>query len=168
MRHGVRAGMRHSVQLGAMAVLLSSVALCVECAASGKRGGKGDFDPLGFPGDDTIVTSDAKARQVTIDTVATQPAPSRKSPATQDSTTIYRVQFFATTDLAEAEDILSRASRSLKDSVSLSFETPYYKLNAGPFSDHDIAERLVLKLRAMGYESAWVVTERVARKIPSE
>lgn len=116
------------------------------------------FDPLGFPGDTIVVTDDVKpAGQRAAD------ARSRDQTGTADSARIeimLQVQFLATTNLTEAKDVKARAEAALKDSVRLEFETPYYKLRTGRFVEYDEAEALAVRLRRMGYESAWVVRVR--------
>lgn len=150
---------------GGIVVLILAGTLAAGCAGSGggpKR--TSEFEPLGFPGDDSVVTAgvvQTAPRPVTPipavpREVTPQPAP--------DTGTVLRVQFFTTTNIADAEDIRRRAGKELAVPVTMDFETPYYKLKAGPFPTESAAEKLVTKLRAMGYESAWVVRERVSTK----
>jgi hypothetical protein len=140
--------------------------LLLQCAVLGERGGRGSsFDPLGFPGDDTVLTADAKPI-VTPDDIDEQGGFVEPGAGTsQDSRAVVRVQFFATTSLSEAEDVRQRAIRTLSQHVSIDFETPYYKLKIGPLRDEDAAQRLVVRLRAMGFESAWVVRERPNQQV---
>lgn len=150
--------------MGIAGAVLAGV-VAAGCAGSGggpKR--TSEFEPLGFPGDDSIVTAGV---------VQTAPRPATPIPSvprevtpqpTPDTATVLRVQFFTTTNIADAEDIRRRASQELAVPVTMDFETPYYKLKAGPFPTESAAERLVTKLRAMGYESAWVVRERASSK----
>ena len=113
------------------------------------------FDPLGFPGDDSVVTAGARPA---IPELLVTPAPANDStPAEPRVHEFWQVQFFATPDWTEADDLRQRAQEALQDTVSVDFETPYYKLRVGQFSERDEADKLVVKLRAMGYESAWVV-----------
>ena len=142
--------------------LLIAGALCtLDCATLGGSGrGGSDFDGLGFPGDDTVLT--ANVRPLVGSDDAEQPAATEEweSATADDTRPVLRVQFFATTSLPEAEDMKQRATKSLTEQVSIDFETPYYKLTVGPLKDENEAERLVVRLRAMGYESAWIVRER--------
>lgn len=140
--------------------------LLLQCAVLGERGRRGSsFDPLGFPGDDTVLTADAKPI-VTPDDIDEQGGFVEPGAGTSEcSRDVVRVQFFATTSLSEAEDVRQRAIRTLSQPASIEFETPYYKLMIGPLRDEDAAQRLVVKLRAMGYESAWVVRERPNQRV---
>ncbi len=145
------------------AVLLAGMLVLMTAspeAAPKRIGDKHAFDPLGFPGDDAVITEEIVAPQ--------HGAPGGRSlqhASRGDSGSfVLQVQFFATTDRAAARDIRRRAETSLKDSVSLVFETPYYKLRTGWFTDYDRAEGLAVRLRAMGYESAWVVRKPTSPK----
>jgi len=127
-------------------------------AAAKRIGDKHAFDPLGFPGDDAVITEEVVA--------PLRGAAGRHSPQQASRDLVLQVQFFATTNRTEARDIKQRAETSLKDSVRLVFETPYYKLHAGRFTDYERAEGLAVRLRAMGYESAWVVRKPTVPKTP--
>lgn len=146
---------------GTVAALSLFALVFTQCAASGNR--SGEFDPLGFPGDDEVVTRNVAAAPVAVDTTAKDDSELWRARAQADTLTVYRVQFYATNNLAEAEDVLRRARATLPDSLSINFETPYYKLKAGPFNNRTDAEKLVTRLRAMGYEAAWVVEDRIVR-----
>ena len=133
----------------------------LQCAALGGGGrGGSSFDALGFPGDDTVLTAGVPVRTADDDDDDLSVIDHWGTTASGDASPVLRVQFFATTSIAEAEDMKRRASESLAQIVSIDFETPYYKLKVGPLKDEDTAERLVVRLRAMGYESAWIVRER--------
>jgi cell division septation protein DedD len=144
------------------AVLSLFVLVGAQCAARGNR--SNEFDPLGFPGDDEVVTRDVAAVPIAADTASQLADAVWTAPRAADTVIVYRVQFYATSNLAEAEDVMRRARGTLADSLAIDFETPYYKLKAGPFAKRVEAEKLVAKLRASGYESAWVVEEPVVRR----
>ena len=148
-----------------LASVLLSALIAGGCAGSGggpKR--TSEFEPLGFPGDDSVITAGvvktAPQPMTPIPSVPREVTPQPKP----DTATVIRVQFYTTTNINEAEDIRRRASGELDVPVSMDFETPYYKLKAGPFTSEAAAEKLVTKLRAMGYESAWVVREKASSK----
>lgn len=134
-----------------------------QCAALGGGRGSASFDALGFPGDDTVITADVPVRAVDDEDEDLHVVDNWGGASTDQAQPVLRVQFYATTNIAEAEDMKRRASESLGRPVSIDFETPYYKLKVGPFTDEDEAERLVVKLRAMGYESAWIVRDHTDR-----
>lgn len=132
-----------------------------QCAGSGR--GSGSFDALGFPGDDTVLTADVPVRPASDDDEDLHVVDNWGATTTDEVKPVLRVQFYATTNLAEAEEMKRRASESLGRPVTIDFETPYYKLKVGPFAEEDEADRLVVKLRAMGYESAWIVRDHTDR-----
>jgi hypothetical protein len=138
-------------------VLLGSWSVGVMAAPKEKDA----FDPLGFPGDSTVVTEDLRV-----------PGQAPVRTASNDSLAgiVLQVQFLATTNLTEARDVRARAQESLGDTIYLEFETPYYKLRTGHFRDYDTAEGLAVRLRAMGYQSAWVVrqTHITDKTVPGE
>jgi len=146
----------------AAAVVSLFVLVGAQCAADGNRAK--DFDPVGFPGDDEVVTRDVAAVPMATDTTSKPTDAAWTMQRAVDTVLVYRVQFYATNKMAEAEDVLRRARGSLSDSLVIEFETPYYKLFAGPFAKRADADKLVTKLRASGYESAWVVEDRVVQR----
>lgn len=147
---------------GGTCVGLAFLVMLAGCAGSGSSGRSSDFDPFGFPGEDTVVTADVVGERPAPRTTPTEAMP-RVIPQTEIETkTIIRVQFFTTTNHREAEDVLGRASGALDVPVAMEFDTPYYKLLAGPLPTQEAADKLALRLRAMGYEAAWVVREQVS------
>lgn len=144
------------------ALAVSLGALCAAgCAGSGSSGRSGEFDPFGFPGEDSVVTAGV-AQEPREPRQSRQPERPRVMPQTTAAPkTVLRVQFFTTTNHSEAEDVFSRASGALDVPVAMEFDTPYYKLMAGPLPTREAADKLALRLRAMGYEAAWVVREQV-------
>ncbi|GAB4323652.1 MAG: hypothetical protein Kow0074_16070 [Candidatus Zixiibacteriota bacterium] len=141
------------------------VTLCAFCAAgcagSGSPGRSSEFDPFGFPGEDSVVTAGVVQEPREAHQPRTPERPLVMPRAATESKTVLRVQFFTTTSHSEAEDVLSRASDALEVPVVMEFDTPYYKLMAGPLPTREAADKLALRLRAMGYEAAWVVREHV-------
>ncbi|MBI3873027.1 MAG: SPOR domain-containing protein [candidate division Zixibacteria bacterium] len=144
-------------------VMIASVILLgpgLVSARPDRRGGHASesFDPLGFPGDDSVITAAVKAAP--RDSMPALQTNSGSAMAPRRSGAGFQVQFFATTDLAEAQHVQRRAQKELADSIRMEFETPYYKVRAGRFATRDKAETLLVRLRAMGYESAWVLPFR--------
>jgi hypothetical protein len=131
------------------------------CAGSGAPGRSGEFDPFGFPGEDSVVTAGVAQAAHRLEQPASDPEPGETPKTAVPMTTVLKVQFFTTTSHREAEEVLARAVGALDHPVAMEFETPYYKLKAGPLPTREAADKLALRLRAMGYESAWVVREQV-------
>ncbi len=148
-----------------IALMLAAAGLFLaQCAGLGGGGrGSGSFDAMGFPGDDTVLTADVPARPANDDDSDLSVIDNWGTTTADEAQPVLRVQFYATTNITDAEDMKRRATESLGRPVTIDFETPYYKLKVGPFEDEDEAGRLVVKLRAMGYESAWIVREHADR-----
>ncbi len=154
--------MRFSLHRGGVSVVLALLVMLAGCAGNGSSGRSSEFDPFGFPREDTVVTAGVVGERPVPRRTPTEQA-SRVIPQMETETeTIIRVQFYTTTNHREAEDVLGRASGVLNVPVAMEFDTPYYKLMAGPLPTREAADKLALRLRAMGYEAAWVVREHVS------
>ncbi|MBD3298214.1 MAG: hypothetical protein GF341_06135 [candidate division Zixibacteria bacterium] len=156
----------HSTDLllnrGGACVVLALLVMLAGCAGSGSSGRSSEFDPFGFPGEDTVVTAGVVGERPEPRSTPTETTPRVIPQVDTETETIIRVQFYTTTNHREAEDVLGRASGALDVPVAMEFDTPYYKLMAGPLPTREAADKLALRLRAMGYEAAWVVREQVS------
>lgn len=73
----------------------------------------------------------------------------------------FRVQIGASTDRTGAEDLARVARTRTQDSVYVAYESPYFKVRVGDFSDRALALQMRDRLRANGYPEAWVVTTTI-------
>lgn len=73
----------------------------------------------------------------------------------------FRVQLMAAGSRTDAERIAREARARLTVSVYVDFESPYFKVRAGDFTDRAKALELRDRARANGYSEAWVVTTTV-------
>ncbi len=73
----------------------------------------------------------------------------------------FRVQIAATQDRTRAEELAREARSRVPEPVHVVFESPYYKVRVGDFHDRDLALQMRDRLRAYGYEQAWVVTTEI-------
>jgi hypothetical protein len=69
----------------------------------------------------------------------------------------YRVQILATQDVFEAEAARKRAEQVFNEPVYVVFESPYYKVRLGNFSNDLDARNLERQARQKGYPSSWIV-----------
>lgn len=69
----------------------------------------------------------------------------------------YRVQILSTQDMQKADVAAKRAERLFSDSVYVVFESPYYKVRVGDFSNDLDALDVERKARQNGYPGAWIV-----------
>jgi hypothetical protein len=73
----------------------------------------------------------------------------------------FRVQIAASRDKSNAEEVARQARSRIPETVYVVFESPYYKVRVGDFSDRALALQLRDRLRGYGYDEAWVVTTTV-------
>jgi hypothetical protein len=152
---------RWSLVIAGVVCALAGSALLGGCAGGGSSNRSGEFDPFGFPGDDSVVTAGVAGEMRQAPRTATATAPEVIPEQAIETKAVLRVQFFTTSNYREAEDVLHRAEGALDEPVVVEFDTPYYKILAGPLPTREAADKLVMRLRGMGYESAWVVREQV-------
>ena len=77
----------------------------------------------------------------------------------------YRLQLFESSTVDEANKIMMKYGRSLKDSIYLVFDAPLYKIQYGDFVTKDQAELVKEELRKKGYKKVWTVRSRINQKI---
>lgn len=78
----------------------------------------------------------------------------------QDSLTVrkgYRIQILATQDVFEAEAARKRAEQVFNEPVYVVFESPYYKVRIGNYTNDLDARNLERQAKQRGYPSAWIV-----------
>ncbi len=73
----------------------------------------------------------------------------------------FRVQIAASGDKNSAEEVARVARTRVPETVYVVFESPYYKVRVGDFSDRALALQLRDRLRGYGYDGAWVVTTTI-------
>ena len=73
----------------------------------------------------------------------------------------YRLQIFESSSVEEANRTLRKFERSLKDSVYMVFEAPFYKLRLGNFVTKKEAEKQKANLNKKGYKNIWIVRSRI-------
>jgi hypothetical protein len=113
--------------------------------------GEQNKDPLGYPQDQVIVTQNAPKNQGS----SAQPSgqtqslkPGQEQPAVMPvEQKVYRVQFFATKYPDEASQVAE----------TVAYKTPYYWVRAGDCQTKAEADRLLQKIKGLGYQESWVV-----------
>ncbi len=73
----------------------------------------------------------------------------------------FRVQIAASGSESSAQEVAREARTRVPETVYVVFESPYYKVRVGDFSDRDLALQLRDRLRGYGYDGAWVVTTTI-------
>ena len=126
------------------------------------------FDPLGFPGDNAIITG--KNHQAvpaqTIEQVkpvdrqngpAISNEPSTDMEAIEPLSVIFRVQVFATKSFDEAQEYAANIEALFPEGVFVEYQMPYYKVRVGEFFKPDSGEEFLDYVKEMGFKSAWLV-----------
>jgi hypothetical protein len=128
------------------------------------RGEEG-IDPLGFPQDQKIVTQQEPGGR-TENTQSTR-ADERlqlTEPQVSDSLVlrkVYRVQFFATKYPDEASQVAETVGNMVSESTYIDYKTPYYWVRVGDCETREEGERLLQRIKQLGYKESWVVEVEV-------
>ena len=118
------------------------------------------FDPLRFPGDDAVITSDVPAVNDSAgrgDDVA--PALGR-APDKRQADQVFSVQVFATKSSSEAKEFQSSIAPLFNEEVWLDYQEPYYRVCVGKTSGAANGDELLKKVRGKGFRKAWLVKVR--------
>jgi hypothetical protein len=77
----------------------------------------------------------------------------------------FKIQILAGTQEQQVKKEKITLAVKVKIPLSISFETPYYKLFAGDFAQHSEAEAWCSQLKDMGYKDAWIVRTAASQKL---
>lgn len=118
-----------------------------------------DFDPADY--DDDIkndIEKDINSREIERSV--------RKDNVEPEIISGFRIQILMTSNIDEANQLKADLSSKLtNDYVYLIYEAPYYKVRVGDFIERTTANQTLQSLIDMGYNSSWVVPDKVY-KIP--
>jgi hypothetical protein len=124
---------------------------------------KEDFDmtPYKFKPDmDDTIASASTQNDVWVEYEKQEP----NAVNTEVSTSValgYRVQIITSDSLEEANSIKSEVYFKIKLPVYVIYDSPFYKVRAGDFTDISKAKELSFKLNQLGYKSSRVVQDSV-------
>ncbi|RCK72196.1 MAG: hypothetical protein IGBAC_0542 [Ignavibacteriae bacterium] len=77
----------------------------------------------------------------------------------------FRIQIAMTKEINEANTIKNDLINLFPEqNVYVIFESPYYKIRLGDFTDKESANRMLPNIVDKGYKSAWVVPDKVVKK----
>jgi hypothetical protein len=130
-----------------------------------------EFNPLGFEEDKKILTQREYQGRSEAGEEEGESQAYAKTDSSRESEeqykTVYRVQVYVSKIPGEAASFAD-SIKSIVDSekVYIEYQSPYYRVRIGDFSNFDEAEVLMNKLKKMGFRDAWVVKTRV--KIENE
>lgn len=74
-----------------------------------------------------------------------------------ESVAHYRIQVFASSQAEKTKEYKKKLEKQFAVPMTIVFEAPHYKLYAGDFSKRTDADTLLLKIKKLGYQDAWVV-----------
>ncbi len=129
---------------------------------------EGRFDPLGFPGDDAVITG--KSKQITpseqpeiaedIQVELDEPEQLEEialGPDTSHQMVVFRVQVFASKDFDEAQQFASDIQSMFPEGVFVEYQMPYYKVRVGEFYSPEEGEVFLDEVKQIGFKNAWLV-----------
>ena len=130
--------------------------------------GEEGIDPLGFPQDQAIVTQQEPGgtNEATQSSIADERL-QLTEPQASDSLVprkVYRVQFFATKYPDEASQVAETVGNMVSESTYIDYKTPYYWVRVGDCETREEGERLLQKIKQLGYKESWVVEAEVNPK----
>jgi hypothetical protein len=126
------------------------------------------FDPLGFPGDDAVVTgryeTPSADQSGENDVELTQPDDTisdynnqTDSMRAEQSVEVFRVQVFASKSFDEAQQFAANIDAMFPEGVYVEYQMPYYKVRVGEFFTPDEGEAFLDNVKRMGFKNAWLV-----------
>lgn len=72
----------------------------------------------------------------------------------------YKIQLFASSQIETVREQKREIENVIKLPLFISFESPYYKLLAGNFTQRTEAEEELKKIKKLGYTDAWIVSTK--------
>jgi hypothetical protein len=126
------------------------------------------FDPLGFPGDDAVITGNTRAASSPLgsDSVSAAGQPDRiaaDSSAGGDTQQmsqeleVFRVQVFASKSFDEAQQFAANIKNLFPEGVFVEYQMPYYKVRVGEFITPEEGESFLDEVKQLGFKNAWLV-----------
>ncbi len=73
----------------------------------------------------------------------------------------YRLQIFESSSVSKVNKKIKKFKKILGDSLYISFDAPFYKIQYGNFSNRDEAEREKKNIANKGFKNVWVIRSRI-------
>lgn len=126
------------------------------------------FDPVGFPGDEAIITGHKQAAPKTQVVEAEGVLPDRnEKPAFRSDTlnrgeqiaqqVIFRVQIYASKSFDDAQQFAANIKPLFEQGVYVEYQMPYYKVRVGEFHNPEEGEAFLDQVKLAGFKNAWLV-----------
>ncbi len=74
----------------------------------------------------------------------------------------YKIQLFASSQIETVRELKRQIETKVNLPLSISFESPYYKLLAGNFLQRAEAEKHLKNIKSLGYTDAWIISTKAA------
>lgn len=127
--------------------------------------GEKQFDPLGFPQDQTIVTEKETGEKKDKTGESEKNKKIRSKEAEKGKSIlphkVYRVQFFATQYPDEASKVALLVGNQLSEKTYIEYKTPYWWVRIGDCETKEEVESLLEKIKELGYKESWVVEGKI-------
>jgi hypothetical protein len=127
--------------------------------------GEDQFDPLGFPQDQEIVTETepSQRRKGEAEPGEEDRIGFKKLPGSDSLLLIkvYRVQFFATKYPDEATKVADIVSEQLSEKTYIEYKAPYYWVKVGDCQTREESDALLNRIKKLGYSESWVVEAEI-------
>jgi hypothetical protein len=126
------------------------------------------FDPLGFPGDDAVITGNSQTMSKPPEPEADQPVSNQSPIIIEDDSlfteleeiqpqVIFRVQVFASKSFDEAQQFAMDIEGLFPEGVFVEYQMPYYKVRVGEFYEPEGGEDFLEYVKESGFKNAWLV-----------
>ena len=133
-----------------------------------RTGDEHRFNPMGFPGDDAVITGQHRelSQSDKPDTTASEARPPEYSDSGrhEDHTVVqeqplvvFRVQVFASKSFDEAHQFADDIEGMFPEGVFVEYHVPYYKVRVGEFYTPEDGESFLDKVKRYGFKNAWLV-----------
>jgi len=125
------------------------------------------FDPLGFPGDDAVITGKNQISLQSPNLESDQPLAGQTPVSVEDNEpdieqqsqppVIFRVQIFASKSFDEAQQFAADIEGLFPEGVFVEYQMPYYKVRVGEFYQPEMGEDFLEYVKESGFKTAWLV-----------
>ncbi|MCP4580662.1 MAG: SPOR domain-containing protein [candidate division Zixibacteria bacterium] len=126
------------------------------------------FDPLGFPGDDAVITGKSRTASKPVISEQSQPVSSQYPVSVEvddldvdeqetQPPVIFRVQIFASKSFDEAQQFAADIEGLFPEGVFVEYQMPYYKVRVGEFYEPEGGEDFLEYVKETGFKDAWLV-----------
>lgn len=126
-----------------------------------RTAGESHYNLMGFPGDDSVITSGVPAADDTVREESDRISVPNVESDTAGPSEMFSVQLFASKSSSEAEQFKNRVQPLFNQPVVIDYKAPYYKVRVGEMATLEEGEKLLDDVRGLGFPKAWLVRIRL-------